>query len=167
MKKVLVTYATRTGYTIGIAQKIGETLAERGFLVDVKPVHADPDPANYQAVVIGSAVNGAKWLPEAVEYVKRHQQALHKPQVALFCVHILNLGDSAASQKNRKAYLNVVRPLVSASSEGYFAGKGLDPKETSAVVRWIMRVTKFMPEGDCRDWLKIAAWAQSFDLDNL
>ena len=51
---------------MGVAQAIGEVLGARGFAVDVKPFLEDPDPSAYQAVLMGSAVNGAQWLPEAL-----------------------------------------------------------------------------------------------------
>ncbi len=160
-KRILVAYATRTGSTVGVAAAIGETLAGRGYAVDVKPINEAPDPGAYQAVIIGSAVNGGKWLPEAVEFVQRHQQSLRQSPLALFCVHILNLGDSETARKNRRAYLNDVRSLVSPVDEAFFSGKGIDPKETSPILLWILRTIKFAPEGDCRDWARIRGWAQT------
>lgn len=160
-KPILVTYATRTGSTVGVSTAIGETIAARGNVVDVKPVNENPDPGAYRAVIIGSAVNGGKWLPEAVEYVQRYQQALQQAPAAFFCVHILNLGSDPVSQKNRLAYLDDVRTLVKPVNEAFFAGKGVDPKETSPILLWALRTTHFVPEGDCRDWNKIRAWART------
>ena len=68
--QILVLYATHTGSTVGVSSAIGETLGTLGFSVDVKPVKENPSTIGYQAVVIGSAVNGGKWLPEAVAFVK-------------------------------------------------------------------------------------------------
>ncbi|HZW04159.1 MAG TPA: flavodoxin domain-containing protein, partial [Anaerolineaceae bacterium] len=84
--RILITYATRTGSTVGVAEAIGKTLSENGYAVDVKPAKDNPDPAGYQAVIMGSAVQGGQWLPEAVAYVKDRQQALAQVPVALFCV---------------------------------------------------------------------------------
>ena len=36
--KILVTYASRTGSTVGVAEAIGKTLAESGLQVDVRPM---------------------------------------------------------------------------------------------------------------------------------
>jgi menaquinone-dependent protoporphyrinogen oxidase len=160
-KSILVAYATRTGSTVGVAAAIGESIAGRGYVVDVKPVNEDPDPAAYTAVIIGSAVNGGKWLPEAVEFVHKHQQTLSKSPVGLFCVHIMNLGDDKTSQKNRLAYLNEVRSMVTPADEAFFSGMGIDPKNTSPILRWILLALKIMPDGDCRDWAKIRSWGQS------
>lgn len=159
-KHVLVAYATRTGSTVGVASAIGETLAGRGFIVDVKPMKEDPSLDGYQAVILGSAVNGAKWLPEAVAYVKDRQAALNQVPVALFCVHCMNLGDDERFKKNRLAYLNEIRPLVKAQAEAWFPGKGIDPASTPGLARWIATTFFGGGEGDLRDWTKIRAWAQ-------
>ena len=111
-KSILVAYATRTGSTIGVAAAIGETLAGRGYAVDVKPLSEKPDPAAYDAVILGSAVNGGKWLPEAVEFTRNYQQALHKAPLALFCVHIMNLGADETSRKNQLAYLESIQQCL-------------------------------------------------------
>jgi len=163
-QRILVTYATRTGSTVGVAAAIGETLSARGFTVDVRPINDHPSVEGYQKVVIGSAVNGAQWLPEAVEFVKDHQQALNQVPVALFSVHIMNTGDDEGSKKNRAAYLNAVRPLVKAVDEAFFAGMGMNPDEQPGFVRWIYRTFKIGGEGDCRDWEKIRGWAKNVTL---
>ncbi|HMN59823.1 MAG TPA: flavodoxin domain-containing protein [Anaerolinea sp.] len=158
-KSVLVAYASRTGSTVGVAAAIGETLAGRGYAVDVKPVSENPDPAAYDLVIVGSAVNGGQWLPEAIEFTRDHQQALRIKPAAVFCVHIMNLGDGETSRKNRAAYLEGVRALVTPVDEAFFAGMGANPQDTSPILRWILRTFNIMPEGDCRDWTKIRAWA--------
>lgn len=164
-KRILVAYATRTGSSVGVAAAIGETLSARGFQVDVKPMKENPDPAGYQTVILGSAINGAQWLPEAVEYAKNHQQALKQVPVLLFSVHIMNLGDDETSRKNRLAYLDAVRPLLHPVEEVFFAGMGMNPEDQPGIVRWIYRTFKIGGEGDCRDWEKINGWADTVSLN--
>jgi menaquinone-dependent protoporphyrinogen oxidase len=156
---ILVAYATRTGSTVGVAAAIAETLAGKGARVDVRPVNEKPNLEGYSAVVLGSAVNGARWLPEAVQFVKDHQAALSQVPVVLFCVHIMNLGDDEKSRANRLAYLDAVRALVQPAEEAYFAGMGMILEDASRFERWMYRVFKVGPEGDCRDWEVIRAWA--------
>lgn len=163
-EKILVIYATRTGSTVGVASVIGETLGKRGYAVDVKPVQENPSLDGYQKVVIGSAINGGQWLPEAVEYVKNHQAELKQATVVLFCVHIMNLGDDEKSRRNRLAYLDAVHALVQPAGEGFFAGMGMIAETASGFERWLYRTFKIGPEGDCRDWEKIRGWAQVVEL---
>lgn len=51
--KILVTYATCTGSTVGVAEAIGRTLSEGGAQVDVRPMREVADLSSYGAVVAG------------------------------------------------------------------------------------------------------------------
>lgn len=157
--RVLVGYATRTGSTVGVAEAIGKTLAARGFEVDVKPLREQPSVEDYDAVVLGSAVNGAAWLPEALAFVKSHATALKAMPVAAFCVHSMNGGTDEKQTKKRLGYLDDVRTLVTPTDEGFFLGKGPDPEDTSLIARWAFRAFGGSGEGDMRDWAKIDEWA--------
>ena len=61
MMKILVTYATRTGSTIGVAEAIAKTLREHDFEADVFPMQEVTDLASYRqcypksAMVAGSS----------------------------------------------------------------------------------------------------------------
>ncbi len=56
MSKVLVVYGTKPGRTAGVAQQISATLAEAGVTAEVVPAQDKPDPAAYDAVVVGSGI---------------------------------------------------------------------------------------------------------------
>ena len=163
--RVLVGYATRTGSTVGVAEAIGKTLAERGFEVDVKPLREQPSVNGYDAVILGSAVNGAKWLPEAVSFVKSRAAALNNVPVAAFCVHSMNGGSDEKQTKKRRAYLDEVRSVITPTDEGFFLGKGPDPEDTSLIARWAFRAFGGSGEGDMRDWDKIGAWANQVNVE--
>ena len=155
-KRVLLTYATCNGATIDVARTIAETLNTNGSAVDVIPIEAEPQVEDYETVLIGSSVQYASWLPQAVDFVKANQEALNRLPVALFCVHIQNLGDDAASRKNRAAYLDKVRPFVQPVAEGYFAGK-FDRRGAALLLPGL--VARFIPPIDLRKWDKMRAWA--------
>ncbi len=155
-KKILVTYATRAGSSVEVAAAIGESLSQRGFAVDVKPVKEKPNLANYQAVLMGSAIRMGSWLPEAVDFVKTNQQALNKMPVALFTVHMLNTGEDDASRAARLAYLQTVRLLLNQAEEVYFAGK-IDFSRLSFLDRLVAGMVKAV-DADHRDWDKIRNW---------
>jgi menaquinone-dependent protoporphyrinogen oxidase len=154
---ILVAYASALGSTAEVASAIGETLVERGFSVDVRSVVERPQVNGYQAVIIGSAVRYATWLPEAIDFVKDNWSALNSLPVALFSVHIQNLGNDDRSRKKRLAYLDAVRPFLPPAAEAFFAGR-LD-RDGSALLmpRWFAR---FVPPVDFRNWDTIHAWAQ-------
>jgi len=52
---ILVTYATRHGSTVDIAEMIAQTLLARGNHVDVYPISQIATLSRYRTVVVGSA----------------------------------------------------------------------------------------------------------------
>ena len=163
--KILVTYATRTGFTAGVAEAIGKTLAEGGVEVDVLPMQAVKDLSSYRAVVAGSAIRDKKWLPEAMQFIQAHQAELAQVPFAAFLVCMtLAMPGSEKYRQFVADFMQPVRLLVKPISEGLFAG-GLDIKKvTSFRDRLLFRVSVLFgvwSEGDHRDWNAIRAWAES------
>ncbi len=159
---ILVTYATRAGSTRGVAETIGQVLAEDGTPVEVRPMQEVTDLSPYRAVVAGSAIQGKIWLPEAMDFVKTHRAALAQKPFAAFLVCM------TMSMKNEKYHAAVadwmqpVRALVRPVKEGYFAGALYLNTVPSWTKRLMFRLTILMgiwSEGDHRDWDAIRAWA--------
>ncbi len=161
--RILVAYATRAGSTAEIAAAIAETLAARGYAVDVKPVKEKPNLAGYTAVVLGSAIRMGNWLPEMVKFIEANQAALAALPTALFTVHMLNTGDDEASRAARAAYLKAIRPLLPDAEEVYFAGK-MDFARLSFLDRAIAKMVKAV-EADQRDWDAIRRWAGTVSIN--
>jgi menaquinone-dependent protoporphyrinogen oxidase len=156
--KVLIAYASATGSTVDVAATIGATLGERGFAVDVQPIVEGPSLSGYQAVLVGSPVHGAHWLPEAVDFVAASQAELNALPAALFTVHFFSRGESEGAQKRRMAYLDRVRPLVPQADFVFFGGR-FDQRTTAyGLPTWLARLT---PTMDVRDWDAIRTWAQA------
>jgi menaquinone-dependent protoporphyrinogen oxidase len=163
--KILVTYASRSGSTLEIAKAISNTLKEGGADVDVMPMQAVKDLAPYQAVVAGSAIRGAKWLPEAVQFIRTHQSTLRHKPFAMFTVCItLAMSNSEQYRAAVAGWTAPVRAIVRPLSEGLFAGM-LDFNKLP--LNWDtlkLRATVAMgifPRGDHRDWNAVNAWAES------
>lgn len=162
-KRILVTYATKAGSTAEIAAKTGEILASRGFSVDVIPVKENPSLAGYQAVVIGSAIRIGKWLSEAEKFVRSNQAQLSRIPVALFSVHLENLGDGEAEQAARRAYTAPIRELLPQAQEAFFPGK-IDYATLSFLDRTLakaMAKQTGLAIGDFRDWDQVQDWSSS------
>lgn len=162
-KRILVVSATRAGSTTEVAQVIGEVLRGRGFEVEVKSVKENPSVAGYQAVIVGSAIRMNNWLPEAVEFLRKHQPQLSQIPTAFFTCHRLNTGLEAASRAAREAYSAPVRQIVSPQAEAFFSGE-LDHAKLNFVDRLLAQAVEKStqtPAGDFRDWSRIRAWAQT------
>ncbi len=169
---ILVTYTSRTGWTVGVAKAIGKTLAESGASVDVLPMRDVKDLSAYDAIVAGSGINGAAWRPEAMQWVRDHQAELKSKPFAAFlvCMTLATLAPGAsAGVKNGEQYqshvaswLDPVSALVRPVSKGLFAG-GLDIHKVPAFKdRLGFRLSVLFgvwKEGDHRDWNAIRKWA--------
>lgn len=163
--KILVTYASRTGSTAGVAEAIGWTLSESGAHVDVMPIDDVKELSAYGAVVVGSAIRKSKWLPEAANFIRVHRSELAKKHFAMFTVCItLAMSNTEQYRSAVAGWVAPVRALVKPLSEGLFAGM-LDFSKLP--FNWdtlMLRATVafgIFPRGDHRDWNAIRAWAES------
>ncbi len=168
--KILVTYTSRAGSTSGVAQAIGAALTNRGAAVDVLPMQDVGHLAAYRAVIAGSAIRMDNWLPEGMEFVKRHQQELAQKPFAAFlvCLAMSAQGEKrqAKARVTAAGYLQPVRKLVPTVSEGFFAG-ALDLSKLPLHYRVLFSIPVLMgifKQGDYRDWDAIHQWADEVAL---
>lgn len=161
--KILVTYASRTGSTAGVAEAIGKTLLDHGAQVDVLPMQDVNDLSSYQAVVAGSGIQGKEWLPEAMQFLRNHRAGLTQKPIAIFAVCMtLAMRDGEKYRPQVSAWLAPVRALVPPVAEGLFAGALDIHKIPSLGDRLKFRLSVMSgvwKEGDHRDWNAIHAWA--------
>lgn len=164
--KILVTYESQFGSTAEVANFIGKILAQDGSKVDIKKINVIDDLSSYSKIIIGSAIQYDKWMPEARNFVKTNQKTLSKLPVAFFFTCL------ALSEKTEKATQKAIEysdklyslaPQVNPVSVGRFAGV-LDYSKMSFGFRIIAKVffaTHGVKEGDYRDWNAIRSWAKS------
>jgi menaquinone-dependent protoporphyrinogen oxidase len=165
MKKILVTYASRSGSTAEIATAIGTKLTEDGTQVDVLPMQEVNDLSVYGAVIAGSAIRNRAWLPEAMQFVRKHRAELSRKPFATFTVCItLAMSSSDQYRKAVSDWIHPVRTQVMPISEGLFAGR-LDfsrlPFTWDTIKLRAVVGLGIFPKEDRRDWKAIDAWAES------
>jgi menaquinone-dependent protoporphyrinogen oxidase len=158
--KVLIVYASRAGSTGEVAKAVGQTLSEAGASVDVRSVTDTNDLSNYEAVIVGSAIRMGRWLPEAVDFVKKHRDTLSRVHTAYFVVCNTMKDDTPENRKKVLAYLDPVRkaaPNIEPVDTGLFAGV-VDFSKLSFMDKSMLKV-RGASEGDFRNWVAIKKWA--------
>lgn len=162
-KKILVTYASRTGTTTGVAEEIKNVLSSMGFSVDLLPIEKVSSTEQYGVIIAGSPIQSAGWLPEALAFLEKNKDELRKKQFATFQVCM------TLAMKNPSKYLNTIRDwlepvrrIIKPFSEGIFAGR-LNIKEIPSADRMKFRISVLLgvwKEGDHRNWEEIRLWAE-------
>ncbi len=162
--KILVTYASQGGSTAGVAEAIGQALTAGGAVVEVLPVKAVTGLDSYRAVVIGSAVHGGKWMPEALEFVTRNENSLQRIPKAIFQVCMMLATNNAQYRQMVPGWLDQLRAQLNPVAAGSFAGALLPneyPKLSEKLgLRIFLAVIK-TKAGDYRDWNAIRGWSES------
>jgi menaquinone-dependent protoporphyrinogen oxidase len=168
--KVLVAYASKTGYTKGIAEFIGEKLRQHGLQADVREAETIRDVGDYDAFVVGSAVYMFHWMKEAKQFVLRNHSFLAGKPVWLFSSG--PVGPKATNAEGRDLRevsgpkeLDELRNAAKPRDHHIFFG-GLDGTRLKGTMGFFYRMARrsesareAMPEGDYRDWKEIEAWA--------
>jgi menaquinone-dependent protoporphyrinogen oxidase len=163
---VLVAYATDHGSTRGVADRIADRLRQRGLDARARPVADVAEVPGYEAVVLGSAIHGGTWLPEARRFADRNAAPLRERPVWLFSVS--TLGDEESMFPARVANrlralrketpeLTQMRLLLHPREHRNFAG-AIARSDWPATGRAFFRVTGSR-YGDHRNWPAIDAWA--------
>lgn len=156
--RALVAYGTRSGCTAGIAEKIGETLSEKGFVVRVAPVEEAGSPDDYDVAVIGSGVRAGSWHSHALSWVKHNADALKDMPVAFYTCGLVITDSSKLDEVRGYTSALIEETGVKPVDIGLFAGWN-EPKAFSLIERGVMKVMK-APQGDFRDWNVISLWAE-------
>jgi menaquinone-dependent protoporphyrinogen oxidase len=160
-KRALVAYASKYGSTGGVADAIGKELCGKDLAADVRLIKNAGDLSSYQAVVVGSPVYRGKWLPEAVDFLKKNRDALSEVPVAYFLVCMALAKPTAKTQAEVLAYMDPILkavPEIKPVAIGTFAG-ALHYDNLSGLNKTILK-SMGTPEGDFRDWNAIRAWAR-------
>jgi menaquinone-dependent protoporphyrinogen oxidase len=160
---VVVVYASRYGATKGIAEFIAGRLRERGVEAVARNVDSLPDPGQYDAVVLGSAVFLGRWMKEAVEFAERNRAALASRPVWLFSSGPLTLKDGLTVDDPDVVPTDIaaITEVIHPRDHRVFFG-ALDPGKlgfAQRAMRKLPAARAVLPEGDFRDWDLIAAWA--------
>lgn len=159
--QVLVAYATKHGATAEIAQAIDKVLCEQGLTTDVRDVDQVDGLAQYEAVVLGSAVYMGQWRKEAARFLEDNEDVLAAVPVWLFASGPTGEGDPVAMMegwevpRGLQELVGRIQPVDVTVFHG-----NLDPDSLGMLEKQVIKAVK-APTGDFRDWEMITRWAES------
>lgn len=155
---VLVTYATKTGSTTGIAQAIGEELGRMGLEAEVHPVDEVRDLHGYDAVILGSAVYIGRWRKEALRFGSKHAAELRQRPVWLFESGPTDTSADEGKAVPAKAAAELARQ-IGARQHVVFGGR-FGPEQVGKFTRSMIAQSDKSPYGDFRNFDRIREWAR-------
>jgi menaquinone-dependent protoporphyrinogen oxidase len=153
--KVLVTVATRHGSTWMIGDAIREELVAAGVQAHLLEPELMAEIDQYDAVIIGSAVYGGRWLKPARKFVLRFERQLRAKPVWLFSSG--PTGDPARPTEPPAEALDIAERL-NARDHQVFEGR-LERDVLGIGERTAVRVAGAQ-SGDYRSWVAITIWAR-------
>ena len=152
--KILVTVASRHGATKEIGTAIAAVLSAAGHSVDELDPTGVTGVTGYDAVVLGSAVYTAHWLPAAREFAAQFADDLATRPVWIFSS---GLATQPSARANSPHEILALRDKLRARAHRNFAGR-LDRSVLAFTERSIIAGARAR-EGDHRDFGAISAWA--------
>jgi menaquinone-dependent protoporphyrinogen oxidase len=160
-KKILVAYGSKRGSTAEIAERIGETLRQKGLQVDVLDAGTVNDLTPYSKIILGSSVYIGRWHKKAVRFLKKNIEVLEKLPVWLFICGPTGPGNPI-EQMDGWFYPKSLRPVIERIHPRDFTcfGGKLEMKTLNPFEKLIINKVK-APEGDFRDWQAVASWADT------
>jgi menaquinone-dependent protoporphyrinogen oxidase len=154
MARILVGYGTKMGGTSGIAERIGEVLAERGHDVTVREAGKARLKDGYDAVVVGSSLYAGMWRSPAKRLVR--QLAKTDPKLPVWLFHSGPLGEEEADSPQKfPGWLEAIEADLDLRGKTTFGGV-LGPDAKGFIAKAMLRNGL---GGDFRDMEAIAAWA--------
>jgi Flavodoxin domain len=159
--RVLVVVASRHGATADIGAALADALHDcaagrsAGLVGVAVPVEQRPDPAPFDAVVIGSAVYAGRWLETARGYAASHAGLLRTRPTWLFSSGPIGEPPFPPDEPHDVAPLG---QLLGARGHAVFPGR-LEPGRLSVGERAMVTAMR-APVGDFRDWAAVRAWGE-------
>ncbi|MBD0283602.1 MAG: flavodoxin domain-containing protein [Thermoleophilaceae bacterium] len=156
-----VVFASKYGSTRGVAEAIAERLARAHEGVELRDAADVESFEGADAVVLGSAIYGGRWLEPARNLFEERADELTSRPTWLFSVG--PLGDPPKPEDAGPDGITEAMEATRARGHEVFAGK-LERPALSRVERLMVRALR-APEGDFRDWDAIRSWADRVAAD--
>ena len=168
MARVLLLYSSFYGQARKVCERLRSRLAEQGYLADVVSIaESYPDPAAYDAIVIGASIRHGKHNPAVMEFILKHQALLESRPSAFFSVSLVarKLGKNTA-ETNPYAKAFLARSPWKPGAAAVFGGV-LDYQRYGLFDRYVIRLIMTINKGptdlhtahEFTDWQKVDEFA--------
>lgn len=173
MKNILIAYATWSGATREIAERIRDILKSKGFEISIKAAKEIKDINGYQSVLLGTSIHASQTVGAFRKFLARFNKQLITIPTAYFTVCANMMEDSEENRYETLGWLRKVTdkyPDVNPISTGLFGGavvtEGKDFDKLNFFIKKVIGSMKTKMEedygkSDFRDWEKIEAWTLS------
>lgn len=152
---VLVAYSSKMGGTEGIAKKVADTLTGEHFTVTLRSAGEVPNPEEFDAVILGSAIYGARWRRASVRLLRRLSRAGFDRPVWLF--HSGPIADDIAQDPQPfPAKVEKLAVDLSVKDRKTFGGR-LPDDAKGAIAQSMVKQGR---SGDWRDLDQVGVWAK-------
>jgi menaquinone-dependent protoporphyrinogen oxidase len=147
-----------------IAEKVGDVLCENGFQVDIRAALNIDDISPYDAIVLGSPMYYATFLPGALSFLERHKTVLADKDVAVFAVSTSVNKETGMVDENLARLVNasvlkkypeiqVLEPIGLMPGKYFF-------QEIFPVEIINLKLTGFEEAGDLRNFEIVRSWTE-------
>jgi len=169
--KMLMLSSSVYGHVNKVCEAMRPTLEAAGFeVVEHALPGAPPDPAQFDAVLIGASIRNGKHNPAVSQFIERHQSSLVARPGAFFSVNLV----ARKPHKNTPQTNPYVRKFLELSPwqpdrVGVFGGQ-LNYRRYRPMDRWVIRFIMWMNKGptdldtnaDFTDWDAVQRFAEDF-----
>lgn len=171
MSDFLIAYASSHGQTAKIASRIADVIRAQGHCVRLRDdlSESGPDPARYDAVVIGASVRRGHYQPELVEWARHRHFGLNSVPSAFFSVCLTVAEGTDEARDAAREYIDAFEEDTgwTPRRRTTFAG-ALRYREYGLVTRLLMRAlmgrgghpTDIRSDYEYTDWDAVEAFAR-------
>jgi menaquinone-dependent protoporphyrinogen oxidase len=157
--KALIVYGSKHGSTRKIAEELSAVLTKERFEVRIANARENlNNVADYDVVIVGSAIQARSWLREAKLFMRRNEDVLKTRSVWLFSSGLRPEDPRSVTPK----VISVFNDAIGPKDHRFFPGS-FDPSKVSVVHRAIIKlpgIRSMFPVGDFRDWNDIRSWGR-------
>lgn len=171
---LLVVHASMMGSTASQARWMADAAAAQGYRVELAPAQTAPDPAGYDAVILGSAIRAANWLDPILDWAGKHGEAIAARPHGLFqcsmtCAGMIEGNGGAALTEGQREELHrdsdslrAAAPALSETEVTCFPGRLEFARLTPLLRLGYPFVAGSLMTGDYRRRDAAEAWAAKF-----